>query len=1339
MSHVEGEYCYFLNSEDLHDQESAMMRSTTPGGTMVLWRKDLDPHVSVYPVQTASFTPLVLRLPGHTVSVHIALYLPTHGRDSSFLSELASLQICVEELKDLYPGCIIFIRGDSNVSSKNLSRVSVLEQFQRDFSLKRVHIPHRTYHHFVGDGKFDSDIDLILHTAEDGIDEVVDSIICRMENPLVLSHHDIVISSVKLTNIGVTVPPPDLVSAPRITNRRTKTVWSHLGSEEYRATISPLLKLLREIWLDSTSTTCMSVLLNVTNYIMASIASKTNKTVSLNKKPVCKSSPTPPTVLSAKKQLTKAYEKLRGARSDPVQRQRFKMAQKAYRSSVRAHRVKEGSKRDEKLYSILTDNPSLLFKHIKSLRKTGSTAIQKLTVGQKIYEGETVPDGFFDSMTGIKSCDIDHLRTDPHLADKFSNYEHILKLCEDQHQIPAITRVKATKLLSRIKKNVKDYYSITALHYLNAGEEGQAHFHEVLNAIIKDVNHAAIEELNTAHGLVLYKGHNKDKTSDRAYRTISSCPFLAKALDLYLRDLYQELWDGCQAPTQYQGAGSSHELASLLITEVIQHSLYVKNMPVYMLSLDAQSAFDRCLRQILVNELHRAEIPGAAIAFINKRLENRATIYEWNGILMGPGRDITGFEQGGINSSDYYKLYNNEQLCSAQASGLGVDMNSCTVAATGQADDVVLTANDIDSLALLVRLTEKYCSKYRVTLVPSKTKLLAFHRDNQKELVYHARAVNPISIGGVPVEFVTEAEHVGVIRSVTGNLPNILNRITAHKKALGSVLSAGLAYGHRGNPAASLRTHKQYGTAVLFSGLASLVLTAAETRIIDQHFYHTVQRLQKLHLKTPRSLVLLMGGSLPGEAILHLKQLTLFLQICHLPNDPLHLHGLHVLVSAPNSARSWFQQIFALCVKYSLEHPHHLLCNPPPKATFRRNLKKTITNYWEDLLRHEASCLDSLQYFVPSLHSLSEPHPVWTTAGSNIYECHKSVLLARMMSGRFRTEYLSRHWSSNKQGYCLLATCREAVGDLEHLLITCPGLEEVRMKMRYMMLTKTQKLVPLNTLVLNILLSPPKTQLQFFMEPLAFTEILELHRVYGQAVLSLVFYCVRTYVYYVYRHKQLLLGNWSGDMTLKTKHGVKILTFKNQREQPVQASLPDTNLFPVAVLTSCGDPVHRDQPDQDCGDPDQPLQPDQEQGDHVQLLQPVQDRGDPVYLVQQAQDDPLLEHKQSIVHDQPRTLLSRAPTLDPSKLPTLKLGMDLPDGPELPTALDCVAGCVGDRYRVEPCSGNNDSQAPVTNTVASVRPVIGSPVGVADSCLVPSTVTISITNSSSPESCHTVV
>ena len=67
------------------------------------------------------------------------------------------------------------------------------------------------------------------------------------------------------------------------------------------------------------------------------------------------------------------------------------------------------------------------------------------------------------------------------------------------------------------------------------------------------------------------------------------------------------------------------------------------------------------------------------------------------------------------------------------------------------------------------------------------------------------KAINPINLNGTPINFVTQAEHVGVIRSEDGNLPNILNRLSAHKKALNAVLSAGLARHHSGNPAASLK------------------------------------------------------------------------------------------------------------------------------------------------------------------------------------------------------------------------------------------------------------------------------------------------------------------------------------------------------------------------------------------------------------------------------------------------------------------------------------------------------------------------------------------------------
>ena len=136
------------------------------------------------------------------------------------------------------------------------------------------------------------------------------------------------------------------------------------------------------------------------------------------------------------------------------------------------------------------------------------------------------------------------------------------------------------------------------------------------------------------------------------------------------------------------------------------YSLNVADEPVYLLVLDAQSAYDRCLRQILCTELFKAGVTGSALLLLNNRLENRTTVYQWDGEMLGPARDTTGFEQGGINSGDFYKLYNNSHLKTAQSSSLGVHIGSSVVSAIGQADDVMLAANSLDNLRLLAQLTE---------------------------------------------------------------------------------------------------------------------------------------------------------------------------------------------------------------------------------------------------------------------------------------------------------------------------------------------------------------------------------------------------------------------------------------------------------------------------------------------------------------------------------------------------------------------------------------------------------------------------------------------------------
>ena len=113
---------------------------------------------------------------------------------------------------------------------------------------------------------------------------------------------------------------------------------------------------------------------------------------------------------------------------------------------------------------------------------------------------------------------------------------------------------------------------------------------------------------------------------------------------------------------------------------------------------------------------------GQSLLYMENRLASRITFCEFDKTLAGPIKDERGTEQGGVSSSDTYKIYNNELLSVAQQSKLGVELSSgVTVSAVGQADDCGLLSNDLTKLALLLHLAKEYCIKFNVELSSSKT------------------------------------------------------------------------------------------------------------------------------------------------------------------------------------------------------------------------------------------------------------------------------------------------------------------------------------------------------------------------------------------------------------------------------------------------------------------------------------------------------------------------------------------------------------------------------------------------------------------------------------------
>ena len=1121
-----------LNSEDKFETEIAMTRTRSTGGTMVMWKTTLDSYITVHQVNTTSFLPVVYSPPGSPVSIHIALYLPTSGREDDFLDQLAQLKGCIAELSEKYEDCLLFIRGDGNVNKNNKERANLLKTFLSSSNLLQIPTNHNTYHHFLGGGSFDSDIDIILQSMESPYTESISAILCKKDFPDIDSHHDIIISAIKLPYSEPSANQSDLLEAPKVITNRQKIVWSDEGISKYEDEVATKLSEIRMRWLNPLSKTSLSILLAKTYELFNEAAKATNRSVDLNsnKKPPNKK--TPKEVKSSEILLKNAQEAVLAAslKADTIQNEAtndaLKEAKIAHRSVIRRIRSKEDKKQNEQLFSILKTNPSSAFNTIRKIKKTSNVQVPHITVGGKKYAGDRVIDGLYESILKLKSLEPEDLTSNTLHTSLQEDYLNIKYLCSHKVDLPPISLEKSDTILKNIKPAVNDLFSITANHFIHAGIAGHIHFNLLLNAFIIDVNNASVEELNSVYALLLYKGHSKDRTLASSYRTISTCPLVAKGLDMYVRELFIANWNSEQASTQYQGEGSSHELASLLITEAVQFSKFNARKPIFTLFLDAESAFDNVIIQYLVRQLYISGMEGNSLLYLDKRLSSRLSFLEYNRETAGPIHDECGLEQGGVSSSDLYKIYNNQQLLMPQDSKLGVDLgHNLVISAVGQADDTALMSNDLQKLKHILDLVVHYCDKFHVSLSTSKTKLMMIPPPRHHSFIPY----NPISISGAPISFVDQAEHVGVVRSTLGNMPNLLLRIAAFKRALGSVISCGLARGSRSNPAASLRILSTFGTPVLMSGLGSLVLSSKEAAAIDQQFKKTLQNIMKLSSRSPAALVYFTAGSLPGAAIIHLRQLSLFGMICRLPSDPLNHHARHVLLTASYNQNSWFVQVRNLLQQYQLPHPLLLLEQKLPKEQFKKQIKAKVLDYWEIKLRQEAAFLPSLSYFNTAYYSLSKPHKLWTTAGQKPYEVSKARIQLLFLCSQYPSGSRTRHWSpENPLGLCSFPPCRieETVETPEHILLDCAAYKLTRKKLISMCLrlkNSTSHSIAISFLTAHT----ASDALQLLLDCSSIPEVILAAQLSGEIIYNDLFYIGRSWCFSIHRERMKMLGRWN--------------------------------------------------------------------------------------------------------------------------------------------------------------------------------------------------------------------
>ena len=451
------------------------------------------------------------------------------------------------------------------------------------------------------------------------------------------------------------------------------------------------------------------------------------------------------------------------------------------------------------------------------------------------------------------------------------------------------------------------------------------------------------------------------------------------------------------------------------------------------------------------------------------------------------------------------------------------------MSSVGLADDVALMSNNMTNLSILLHLTKLYCLKYNVKLVSSKTKLLVYYPKDYLPNVLFDLLMNPIEIDRVPISPSDCATHVGVVRSPGGNGPHIGSRLSAHRKAVFGLIGTGFGRHHYANPAISLRIEQIYGSQVLMSGLATIVLTSKEEKLLDQYYKVHLERLLRLHQSTPSCFVFLSAGRLTFSAQLHLKILSVFGQVCRFQNgsNVLTQFAHHIYSSTSPSVNSFFWKVRSICLQYSLPHPLSWLTTKPSKESVRTMGRASVLQYWLNKLRLEAAELSSLRYLRPNFLCLTKCHPILRYCSSSKWEVEKATITIRLLSGRYRLESLTRHFSplSNRDGFCVLDRCwkteSEHKGDIESFLTSCESLAHTRNTLvdsiHKTLLSSYHRLLPL---VQELLQSSP---VQFFLDCSTLPQVIREVQLYGEESLRVLLKLTRNYCFSLHKTRQSII------------------------------------------------------------------------------------------------------------------------------------------------------------------------------------------------------------------------
>ena len=550
--------------------------------------------------------------------------------------------------------------------------------------------------------------------------------------------------------------------------------------------------------------------------------------------------------------------------------------------------------------------------------------------------------------------------------------------------------------------------NISYIHLKHLGPHAIRLLTEIFN---HSITHNAIPNIWKRASILPIPKEGKTPTDPGSHRPISLLCNTAKILERLVLNNINDLIP--VSPFQH-GFRPKHSTSTLL-TNLSQTTLDGFNKPQPPLrtltaAIDINKAFDTIPRHLLIEKIHRTQIPINYQKWLANFLSGRQAFVILNNKHSSTRQMRNGVPQGSVLSPTLFNLYTHDMPTPTQSN----------VKLMTYADDITITSQHhkhavaAEQLQIYLNTLHDWFHSNRLKISAHKSSLTLLTPDTREH------SVQPqVNIGGEPIPVVNNPTILGLTLDKGYHFHKHMETVTTKAKKRLNVLRAvtKTTFGHSKEDTTLL--YKQFIRSKMTD-----VHTAWHPHMANAHL-DAAQRVQNAALQV-------ITGCTKKTPVQHLHDETKVLMF----RDHLDMRGTHFYDST-----------------HAPDHPLHYMRSQQPVD---RNMRKTPAKYYSALHESLPPCPEGTSmrthiHTVITRRALAnyEPNRLLGTRPPPISEEEKTlpradrVQLARLRCGysTLLPSYLERIGVA-ESNQCLI--CQGAVGDTIHILLHCPSLQQHR-------------------------------------------------------------------------------------------------------------------------------------------------------------------------------------------------------------------------------------------------------------------------------------------------------